>query len=156
MTAGLDIVPPSRRPSQVFTGGEQVVQQWMGWRTPLRHLRETPGQHALRDERGNPPPSAKSAKHLVDGHFGVVELGGIEPAGAVKCQACSQPIIPAHSAFSSVLQRPAAARNDMYVTPFRRPRRPFDARERSSRHRRRRSGAYVVSAAVGPVHATSS
>jgi hypothetical protein len=79
MTAGLDIVPPSRRPSQVFTGGEQVVQQWMGWRTPLRHLRETPGQHALRDERGNPPPSAKSAKHLVDGHFGVVELGGIEP-----------------------------------------------------------------------------
>jgi hypothetical protein len=42
-----------------------------------------------------------------------VELGGIEPAGAVRCQACSRPISPAHGPFSSVLEGPAAARNDM-------------------------------------------
>jgi hypothetical protein len=56
-----------------------------------------------------------------------MELGGIEPAGAVTCQACSQPIAPAYDPLLSVLERPAAARNDMYVTPFRRPRRPFSA-----------------------------
>jgi hypothetical protein len=69
MTAGLDIVRPHAALRRCSPAVSRSFGNGWGWRSPLRDVREAPGQHALRDGRGNPPPSAKSAKHLVDRCF---------------------------------------------------------------------------------------
>ena len=69
--------PFRRRPPPMFTDTDQALPRWTGVRTsPCMTSANALVSGLTRSGPGNPPPSSKLAKHLVDGHFRRGGAGG--------------------------------------------------------------------------------